>query len=61
MKRNKRPDYITARISQLLDDANKCHREEDKQWYHRICQELDWCRQHQEQQYSSDCVLARAV
>ena len=56
-KRNKRPDYIANRISQLMDDAAKAHREEDKQWYYRICQELQWAKEHHEGRYDGGCVL----
>lgn len=50
-------DYIGIRISQLMDDANKAHREEDKQWYYRICQELAWAKQYETGKMTSDCVL----
>ena len=55
----KKPDYITVRIQQLMDDANKAHREEDKQWYYRICQELQWSKEYTKGEFSEDCVLGR--
>jgi len=44
--RRKKPteasDYIRVRMSQLLDESNKCHDPRDAMWYNRIAQELDW-------------------
>ena len=54
-------DYIANRITQLMDDANKAHREEDKQWYYRICQELQWAKEYETKKYSANCVLAEGV
>jgi len=61
MKRNKKIDYIGNRITQLMDDANKAHREEDKQWYYRIAQELQWAKEYSTGDFSEDCVLRGRV
>ena len=53
--------YINTRVQQLMDDANKARREEDKQWYYRVCQELQWAEQAMKGEYSKDCVLAGRV
>ena len=50
-------DYIKVRITQLMDDAAKAHREEDKAWYYRICQELQWAKEYEEQEFSKNCVI----
>ena len=60
MRRAKKADYITARISQLMDDANKAHDNRDKQWYYRICQELEWARAYEQDDMKPDCVLGGA-
>ena len=52
-----KPDYITVRVSQLIDEANKAHREEDKQWYHRIAQELQWASDYINGTTKAGCVL----
>ena len=55
--RQKKVDYISNRIGQLMDDASHAHREEDKQWYMRICQELSWAKQYTQQDFKDGCVL----
>lgn len=45
MRRNKVTDpaeYIVVRMSQLLDESNKCHDPHDAQWYNRVAEELNW-------------------
>jgi hypothetical protein len=45
MRRNKvtdPADYIVVRMSQLLDESNKCHDPHDAQWYNRVAEELNW-------------------
>lgn len=37
--------YIKTRISQLKEDMSKAHDPQDKQWYNRCIQELDWALQ----------------
>ena len=34
--------YIKVRMSQLLDESNKCHDPHDAQWYNRCAEELHW-------------------
>lgn len=34
--------YIKVRMSQLLDESNKCHDAHDAQWYNRCAEELHW-------------------
>ena len=34
--------YIKDRMSQLLDESNKCHDAHDAQWYNRCAEELHW-------------------
>lgn len=50
-------DYIKTRISQLMEDAAKAHREEDKAWYMRICQELSWAKQYESKEFGKTCVI----
>lgn len=50
MKRNKKKhykDYITARISQLRDDALKASDPHDRIWYYRLIQELKWIQDYE--------------
>ena len=35
-------EYIKIRMSQLLDESNKCHDSHDAQWYNRCAEELHW-------------------
>tara|TARA_Y100000385_G_scaffold184552_1_gene190606 strand:+ start:602 stop:775 length:174 start_codon:yes stop_codon:yes gene_type:complete len=45
MRRNKPTevkDYIVVRMSQLLEESNKCHDLHDAQWYNRCAEELNW-------------------
>tara|TARA_R110000803_G_scaffold91976_5_gene159508 strand:+ start:854 stop:1027 length:174 start_codon:yes stop_codon:yes gene_type:complete len=45
MRRNKpteAKDYIVVRMSQLLDESNKCNNPHDAQWYNRCAEELNW-------------------
>ena len=45
MRRNKpteAKDYIVVRMSQLLEESNKCHDPHDAQWYNRCAEELNW-------------------
>ena len=35
-------EYIKVRMSQLLDESNKCHDRHDAQWYNRCAEELHW-------------------
>lgn len=45
MRRGKTKDpveYIKVRMSQLLDESNKCHDPHDAQWYNRCAEELHW-------------------
>jgi hypothetical protein len=45
MRRNKpteAKDYIVVRMSQLLEESNKCHDSHDAQWYNRCAEELNW-------------------
>ena len=46
-------DYITARITQLRDDAIKAHDPHDRAWYYRLIMELKWV-QNYEQSNSED-------
>ena len=34
--------YIKVRMTQLLDESNKCHDPHDAQWYNRCAEELHW-------------------
>ena len=48
MRRNRTTDaenYIRVRMSQLIDESNKCHDPHDAMWYNRIAQELSWVLQ----------------
>ena len=50
MKRNRKrhyKDYITARISQLRDDALKASDPHDRIWYYRLIQELKWIQDYE--------------
>jgi hypothetical protein len=45
MRRNKSTspsEYIKVRMSQLLDESNKCNDSYDAQWYIRMAEELNW-------------------
>lgn len=35
-------EYIEIRITQLEEEAKKCRNPIDRQWYHRMIQELKW-------------------
>ena len=40
--KQQRDRYMRARIEQLLEEAEKCSSDYDRQWYLRIAQELEW-------------------
>jgi hypothetical protein len=45
MRRGRAKDpvaYIKVRMTQLLDESNKCHDPHDAQWYNRCAEELHW-------------------
>ena len=42
---NARENYITTRISTLMDDMNRADDQHDKNWYNRLIQELNWVQQ----------------
>jgi len=53
MRRNKpteAKDYIVVRMSQLLDESNKCNNPHDAQWYNRCAEELNWVLKIMEKQ-----------
>ena len=39
---SKMQKYIDVRISQLTEEAEKCHDEWDKAWFNKIIAELHW-------------------
>ena len=51
MKRNRQKhykDYISARISQLRDDALKANDPHDRVWYYRLISELQMVNEYEQ-------------